>query len=103
MNFPWGVVEEGGPPRAGAWTQGDDVRLRALVRHVHRAGGWIRFYTLDGFTPAQDRGFTAGYNFGSLAAVAPRWRAALAAGVDFIATDQYGDFAASRQIVPRRP
>jgi hypothetical protein len=95
------VVEEGGQPRAGAWTSEDEARLRALVRHVHGAGVWIRFYTLDGFTSAQDRGYTAGYNFGSLAAVAPRWRAAVAAGVDFVATDQYGDFAAARRIVPR--
>ena len=101
VNFPWSVVEEGGQRAAGPWTAEDEARLRALVQHVHGAGAWIRFYTLDGFTPAQDRGFTASYNFGSLRAVAPRWRAAVAAGVDFIATDQYGDFAAARRIVPR--
>jgi len=101
VNFPWSVVEEGGQPAAGAWTAADDARLRALVARAHGQGLWIRFYTLDGFTPAQDRGFTAGYNFGSLRAVAPRWRAAIAAGVDFVATDQYGAFAAARPVVPR--
>lgn len=101
VNFPWRVVEEGGPPAAGAWTAAEDARLRSLVQRAHGQGLWIRFYTLDGFTPAQDRGFTAGYNFGSLRAVAPRWRAAIAAGVDFVATDQYGAFAAARPVVPR--
>lgn len=101
VNFPWGVVEEGGQGAAGRWTPDDAARLRALVRRAHGQGLWIRFYTLDGFTPAQDRGFTASYNFGSLRAVAPRWRAAVAAGADFIATDQYGDFAAAQRIVPR--
>jgi hypothetical protein len=101
VNFPWGVVEEGGPRAAEAWTAADSTRLRALVQRAHAQGLWIRFYTLDGFAPEQDRGFTASYNFGSLRAVAPRWRAAVAAGVDFIATDQYGDFAAARRVVPR--
>jgi hypothetical protein len=57
-------------------------------------GYWIRFYTLDGFAPAENRGWDANYNFGSRAAVEQRWRAAIAAGVDLIATDQYEDLAA---------
>ena len=48
-------------------------------------------------TAAEDRGFTAAYNFGSRAAAALRWRAAIATGVDFVATDQYADFAALRR------
>ena len=36
---------------------------------------------------------TPSYNFGSLEAVRHRWRAAIAAGVDFVATDQYEEFA----------
>lgn len=94
-NNSWYAVEEGGEPRAGAWTASDDARLRALVDHAHRLGYWIRFYTLDGFAPAESRGWDAGYNFGSLEAVQLRWKAALDAGVNFIATDQYealGDF-----------
>jgi len=88
-NNSWYVVEEGGEPRAGAWTAADDARLRSLVDHAHQLGYWIRFYTLDGFAPAHDRGWGADYNFGSLEAVKLRWKAALDAGVNFIATDQY--------------
>lgn len=92
-NHSWFVVEEGGQNQAGAWTSAADRRLRALVDHAHSLGYWIRFYTLDGFPPAESLGWDAGYNFGSREAVLARWKAALAAGVDFIATDQYEDLA----------
>ena len=69
-------------------------RLRALVDHAHRMGYWIRFYTLDGYAPADNRGWDDNYNFGSRAAVEARWQAAIDAGVDLIATDQYEDLAA---------
>jgi hypothetical protein len=88
-NNSWWVVEEGGETRAGPWTKTDDERLGALVDYAHEQGYWIRFYTLDGFDAKQDRGWDEGYNFGSRRRVVPRWRAAMAAGVDFIATDQY--------------
>ena len=100
-NFPWSVVEEGGQQKAAAWTAADSARLSALVRRAHEEQLWIRFYTLDGFTPAQDRGFTASYNFGSLDAARTRWRAVIDSGVDFMATDQYGEFAAILR--PRPP
>lgn len=87
-NNSWWIVEEGGETKAGAWTKADDLRLRALVDYAHRQGYWIRFYTLDGFSAKQDRGWDAGYNFGSMRQVVPRWQASIAAGVDFIATDQ---------------
>jgi len=93
-NNSWFVVEEGGQKQAGNWTADDDRRLRALVEHAHRLGYWIRFYTLDGFAPADDQGWDDGYNFGSREAVLARWKAALAAGVNFIATDQYEDLGA---------
>ena len=93
-NNSWFVVEEGGQHRAGDWTPADDRRLRALVDHAHKLGYWIRFYTLDGFTPGENRGWDDNYNFGSSAAVEARWKAAIAAGVDLIATDQYEDLAA---------
>ena len=86
-------VEEGGQRQAGSWTAADENRLRALVDHAHKLGYWIRFYTLDGFAPAANRGWSASYNFGSPEAVLPRWKAALAAGVNFIATDQYEDLS----------
>jgi hypothetical protein len=90
-NNSWHEVEEGGQQKAGAWTEADLGRLRSLVDHAHRLGFWIRFYTLDGFT--QGMGWNAGYNFGSSDAVAQRWNAAIHAGVDLIATDQYEDLA----------
>jgi hypothetical protein len=89
-------VEEGGQPKAGAWTAAGDKRLRALVDHAHRMGYWIRFYTLDGFEPAKadENGWFADYNFGAMDAVTERWKASIQAGVDFIATDQYENLSA---------
>jgi hypothetical protein len=56
-------------------------------------GFWVRFYALDGFAPSDDQGWGQGYNFGSREAVIPRWKAAIAAGVNFIATNQYEGLA----------
>src|SRR5437016_5324372 len=94
-NNSWYAVEEGGQHQAGEWTAADDARLRALVDHAHKLGYWIRFYTLDGFAPGEDKGWGEGYNFGSREAVQARWKAAQAAGVNLIATDQYEDLAAA--------
>jgi hypothetical protein len=93
-NNSWFEVEEGGQTQAGEWTGEDERRLRALVDHAHRLGFWIRFYTLDGFAQKDNQGWDAGYNFGLREAVAPRWKAALDAGVNLIATDQYEDLSA---------
>jgi hypothetical protein len=95
VNFSWAVVERGGQARAGAWTAADDARLGAIVGRAHALGLWVRFYTLNGHTPASGQGWTESYNFGSVDAVGPRWRAAIAAGVDFIATDQYEELSAA--------
>jgi hypothetical protein len=92
-NNSWFEVEEGGQTKAGDWTEEDNRRLHALVDHAHRLGFWIRFYTLDGFAPKDNRGWDAGYNFGSHGAAELRWKAALAAGVNLIATDQYEDLS----------
>jgi len=88
-NNSWHEVEDGGQRKAGGWSEAKDRRLRALVDHAHQMGYWIRFYTLDGFTAAEDQGWEQGYNFGTRDAVLTRWKAAVAAGVNFIATDQY--------------
>lgn len=101
-NNSWFVVEEGGQKQAGEWTPADDRRLRSLVDRAHHLGYWIRFYTLDGFTPLEDQGWDDGYNFGSRKAVLERWKAALAAGVNFIATDQYEDLAAVMTATSKR-
>ncbi len=92
-NSSWYTVEEGGQHGNAIWTDAADKRLHALVDHAHQLGYWIRFYTLDGFAPAEDRGWTNYYNFGSREAVIPRWKAAIAAGVNFVASDQYEDLA----------
>jgi hypothetical protein len=96
-NNSWHTVEEGGQRKAGEWTPDDDRRLRALVSHAHKLGYWIRFYTLDGFTPADNKGWDQNYNFGSREAAALRWKAAVAAGVNLIASDQYEDL---RSFIP---
>jgi hypothetical protein len=88
-NSSWYAVEEGGEPRAVDWTAADNKRLHALVDHAHAMGYWVRFYALDGFSPAEDQGWGSSYNFGSREAVTLRWKAAIAAGVNFIATNQY--------------
>ena len=98
VNFPWAAVEPGGQARAGRWTSADRRRLDALVSRAYGQGLWIRFYTLNGHAPdeAQAQGWSAGYNFGSLAAARQRWQAARDAQVDFIATDQYEEFSRAR-------
>ncbi len=98
-NNPWSVVEKGGPPNAGSWTAQDAERLTALVSYAHQQKLWIRFYTLNGGPNAllTKNGWDLGYNFGSRKAVELRWRAAILAGVDYLATDQYEELAAFRQ------
>ena len=95
-NNPWSVVEPGGQRKAGPWTTGDEDRLRQLVSRAHQLGLWIRFYTLNGL-PDRDlrvNGWDKGYNFGSREKASLRWQAAIRAGVDFIASDQYEDLSA---------
>jgi hypothetical protein len=93
-NNPWSVVELGGQRKAGAWTPEDEARLGSLVRAAHEGGLWIRFYTLNGHDPRDESGgWSPGYNFGSEEAARERWRAAIRAGVDFIAVDQYERFS----------
>jgi hypothetical protein len=90
-NNPWRVVEAGGQAAAGEWTAEKMNRLRALVERAHANGLWIRFYTLDGATPQElsCHGWFRDYNFGSLDTARIRWRAAIAAHVDYLASDQY--------------
>jgi hypothetical protein len=89
LNYSWHEVEPEGQPKAGLWTGASNALLKQLVDHAHKLGYWIRFYTLDGFGPEENQGWFQQYNFGSRAAVEDRWRAALEAGVNLIATDQY--------------
>ena len=95
-NNPWSVVEKPGQRNAGDWTQADAARLQSLVRTAHAKGLWIRFYTLNGHAESDALGWTQSYNFGSLDQARLRWQAAIEAGVDFIATDQYEAFSELR-------
>ena len=90
-NNPWRVVESKGQAHAGDWTPEKVTRLHALVEQAHRNGLWIRLYTLDGATESElsCHGWFHGYNFGSLTAARIRWDAAIAAHVDYVASDQY--------------
>ena len=90
-NNPWRVVEAAGQPHAGEWTPEKDQRLRSLVARAHANGLWIRFYTLDGATSDElsCHGWFRDYNFGSIDAARVRWHAAIAAHVDYLASDQY--------------
>jgi hypothetical protein len=94
-NAPWSVVEAGGQRKAGEWTREDEARLRTLVQHAHEAGLWIRLWTLNGHPEGEEKasGWSTSYNFGSIEAARTRWRAAIAAGADFVATDQYEAFS----------
>ena len=91
VNAPWPVVEPEGQKKAGEWTPAKKVRLHSLISRAHQLGYWIRIYTLDGGSPEQlkNRGWFAGYNFGSSDAAMKRWIAAVREGADFIASDQY--------------
>jgi hypothetical protein len=94
-NAPWSTVEAGGQREAGEWTAGDATRLKTLITRAHASGLWVRMWTLNGSDEStrSTNGWSAGYNFGSLDAVRIRWQAAIDARVDFIATDQYEQYA----------
>jgi len=100
-NNAWWVVEGASQAKAADWTPAEDARLRLLVKKAHDAGLWIRYYTLNGHAADANQGWSDGYNFGSTDAADIRWRAAIAAGVDFVATDQYETFA--RTLARERP
>ena len=97
VNFPWMVIEAGGPTQARDWSTADEQRLQSVVNYAHSQGLLIRFYTLNGHSKSENRGWTESYNFGSLDAVRVRWRAAIRSHVDLIATDQYEELAAILQ------
>jgi len=92
VNFPWAVVEAGGQGQAGEWTPADNARLNALVKRAHEMNLWSRLYTLNG----DDTKPAGGCNFGSAVAAQTRWKAAIDAKVDFLATDQYEQLARAK-------
>ena len=95
LNAPWSIVELGGQVKSGDWSVADAARLQAIMARARQLGYAMRLYTLNGHEPqvGAAAGWSAGYNFGSLAVAQQRWKAAVDAGVDYIATDQYEEFA----------
>ena len=89
VNFSWGVIEAGGIPASADWTPAEAERVKALVARAHALNLWVRFYTLNGHSKEEDKGWVRTYNFGSLANAQLRWKAAIDAGTDFIASDMY--------------
>ena len=87
----WSLIEKGGQVKAGEWTKEKETRLRQMVEYGHKKGYLVSFYCLNGYTEAENQGWDKGYNFGSKAAVMPRWKAVMNAKADFLATDQYED------------
>ena len=95
-NNSWPVVEPEGQSKAGAWTAEKEARVNQLVQYAHAHNLYIRFYTLDGAEKSElsCNGWFSTYNFGSKQAVRERWMAAIKAGADYIATDQYEQLGA---------
>jgi hypothetical protein len=95
-NNSWHVVEAEGQSKASAWTAEKEARLNQLVQYAHARNLYIRFYTLDGAEKSElsCNGWFSTYNFGSKQAVRARWTAAIKAGADYIATDQYEQLGA---------
>ena len=92
-NNAWRVVEPEGQSKAGPWNAEKESRLNQLVLYARKRNLWIRFYTLDGASKPDLScyGWFSTYNFGSKEAVETRWAAAVRAGVDYLASDQYED------------
>lgn len=85
LTFYWGVVERGGPALAKDWTAADEARLKTLVEFAHRGGYRIRMYCLNGHSGM----LLTGYRFANDEAARARWTAAVRAGVDWVASDEY--------------
>jgi hypothetical protein len=102
-NNSWTVIEPEGQPHATAWTPAKNARLKSFVAQAHARGLWIRFYTLDGASKADQsaNGWFEEYNFPSLDAARLRWVACIRDGVDYLASDQYELVSASvRKMAP---
>ena len=85
LAFHWGAIERGGPASAGEWTAAEMDRLSGLMALAHRRGFRVRFYCLNGHS-----GIPGGnYRFADDDAARVRWLAAAAAGVDWVAGDEY--------------
>ena len=88
----WNFIETCGPTH-GDWNAATEARVKHFADYGHKMGYLVSFYQINGFSDAQNQGWTAEYNFGSKEAAMVRWKALVAAHADFISTDQYEDVA----------
>ena len=95
----WHFIELCGPTHGSDWNAASEARMKHFVEYGHSFGYLVSFYQLNGFTDAQNQGWTPEYNFGSKEAAMVRWSAVIATHADFIATDQYEDLA---QVIRRK-
>jgi hypothetical protein len=91
LAFHWSAIERGGPALAGDWTRAEADRLGILTDLAHRRGFRVRVYCLNGHTGARQ----GGYRFADDEAARVRWAAAVAAGVDWVATVEYREIVAA--------
>lgn len=101
FNFQWIHIEREPNSKAGAFTAAEESRLRSLVETARQEGYWLRAWNLN----ATSRAWSEEHNFGGPAALLERWRAALEAGVDMVATDEYdlaGRFTRTAAARPRK-
>lgn len=93
INIDWAHIVKGGETEAGPWTAASDRRLKEFIDYGHKMGYLVGTWCLDGYAPGQDQGWDPGYDLGSYQAAVTRWKAVIAARMDFIFTDQYEDLA----------
>jgi hypothetical protein len=93
----WAFIEQCGPTHGSDWNAQAEQRVKKFVDYGHRLGYFVSFYSINGFTPDENQGWTDEFNFGSKSAAAIRWKAAVKAHADLIATDQYEDLAKTIQ------
>lgn len=89
----WHFIELCGPAHGSDWNATSEARMKKFVDVGHKMGYLVSFYETNGFSDAENQGWTAEYNFGSKDAARARWNALIKAHADFIATDQYEDVA----------
>jgi hypothetical protein len=85
LAFHWGAIERGGPASAGEWTRAEMDRLSTLIALAHRRGFRVRLYSLNGHSGPPG----SSYRFADDDTARVRWLAAAAAGVDWVAGDEY--------------
>ena len=95
----WHFIELCGPTHGDDWNPATEARIKRFVEYGHSLGYLVSFYSVNGFSDAENQGWTAEYNFGSKQAAQTRINALVAAHADFIATDQYEEVA---QLIRRK-